>query len=69
VGDSNVVADMLSRWKIEYPQTVCGASFQSGLCSSIANSEFVWPSLSQVGRLQGGLTEEAKVQLNLTPVI
>ncbi len=69
VGNSNVVADMLSRWKIEYPQTVCGASFQPGLCSTIAKPDFVWPSLSQVGRLQGGLTEEDKVQHNLTPVI
>jgi hypothetical protein len=69
VGESNVVADMLSRWRIEYPQTVCGASFQPGLCLTIVKPDFEWPDLSQVGRLQGSLTEEEKNKLNLKPVV
>ena len=68
-GEDNVVADMLSRWKLEHPQTVCGASFQPGECSTIVKEEFIWPDLQQIRRLQESVTEEEKSKYNLSPVI
>ena len=66
-GEDNVVADMLSRWRIEYPQTVCGASFRPGQCSTMHKKDFVWPDLNQIARLQGRLTDSDVAELNLTP--
>ena len=60
---------MLSRWRTEYPQTVCGARFEPGDCSTIHKEEFQWPSLEQVARLQGRLTDPEIALLGLTPVI
>jgi hypothetical protein len=63
-GDENVVADMLSRWRVEYPQTVCGANFKpAGLPSALHKAEFVWPEL------QGSLTDEEITEHDLTPKI
>ena len=68
-GESNVVADMLSRWRIEYPQTVCGASFEPGVCSALHKEGFVWPSLNQIARLQGRLTDLESTKYELVPKI
>jgi transposase InsO family protein len=68
-GESNVVADMLSRWRTEYPQTVCGARFEPGNCSTIHKEDFQWPTLDQVARLQGRLTDREIALFGLTPVI
>jgi hypothetical protein len=66
-GDQNVVADMLSRWRVLYPQTVCGAFFQPGTCSHLHKSDFVWPSLDQVSTLQGGLSATEIEEQKLSP--
>ena len=68
-GDDNVVADMLSRWRILYPHTVCGANFQPGICSAMHKKDFIWPTLDEIGRLQGRLTQIEVTSMKLTPKI
>jgi hypothetical protein len=69
-GEDNVVADMLSRWRIQYPQTVCGVSFKPGLCSSMHKEDFIWPDLREMCRLQKlYLTNQDQTTYGLTPVI
>jgi hypothetical protein len=57
-GEDNVVADMLSRWKIAYPQTVWAANFSPGQCSIIHKEDFVWPDISEIKKIQSKLTKE-----------
>lgn len=68
-GEQNVVADMLSRWKLRYPQTVSGASFQPLQAETSSMHEgFVWPSLDQVEKLQEAfLTAKEIEQMSLIP--
>jgi transposase InsO family protein len=68
-GELNVIADMLSRWRIEYPQTVRAIRFEPGDCSALHKEDFQWPDLDQVAGLQGRLTDQDIDLLNLTPVV
>lgn len=49
-GSDNVVADMLSRWRINYPQHVRAANFQPGFSARI--EQITWPSLSHISETQ-----------------
>ena len=64
-GEDNVVADMLSRWRVLYPQTVCGASFKPGICSALHKADFKWPSVAEIERLQEALTQSEITKLKL----
>jgi hypothetical protein len=64
-GESNVVADMLSRWRIEYPQTVCGARFEPGNCSVMHKEDFIWPSIDEIANAQRKLKDHEIASLKL----
>ena len=57
-GENNVVADMLSRWKIAYPQTVRAANFAPGQCSIIHKEDFIWPDILEIKNLQSKITKK-----------
>lgn len=57
---------MLSRLRIEYPQTVSGARFEPRNCSTKHKEDFIWPSLDQV---RSRLTDKEIIRLDLTYVL